>query len=276
MLSPTGSAELHERARAAVDRALAVGPQLGWTHLARGYLLLHSADPVGAVAAFCDALARAPSLADAHGMLGGMLTEMGRIPEARKRRATALRLDPTILGVASEEPRGAALVGRWDVVDSHLADPAQRPTSPAGWVQPVRMLSYRGEINRLRAIEAPFEATPRDKFGTYEIVRAILDVYLGQGPVERVYKALHLDLAKISSSRRASIGLQMRAEVAGFAGDAEVGFDALERADQVGLIDLLWMERCPHLDSLRSSPRFADVHGRVRERAYTAYDAMWL
>ncbi len=42
---------------------------------------------------------------------------------------------------------------------------------------------------------------------------------------------------------------------------------AIERAIAANLFDVLWMDRCPVLASVRTHPRWAALHAEVAERA---------
>ena len=77
-------------------------------------------------------------------------------------------------------------------------------------------------------------------------------------------------------SRRGTANrFQILAEVAGFSGDRDVALDAIARAVDIGFVDLLWLDHCPLLDSVRASPRFGALRVRLQERANAAYDAFW-
>ena len=56
------------------------------------------------------------------------------------------------------------------------------------------------------------------------------------------------------------------AEIHGFLGDPERTLSAVESAARQGLIDRLWLERCPLLDEVRDDPRFQAAHAEVQAR----------
>ncbi len=60
---------------------------------------------------------------------------------------------------------------------------------------------------------------------------------------------------------------QSGAEAEAARGDPLRGLQNLELADQGGLADVEWLERCPALDVLRDEPRFDAVRARTRARA---------
>jgi tetratricopeptide (TPR) repeat protein len=71
--------------------------------------------------------------------------------------------------------------------------------------------------------------------------------------------------------RRCALLHQMGTEAAAGRGEADAALTYLERARDLGLIDLDWMRHCPHLDAIRSHERFTDVLEAIRQRA----DALW-
>ena len=56
-------------------------------------------------------------------------------------------------------------------------------------------------------------------------------------------------------------------EVAAFLGDAEGTVGAVERSVDAGLIDRLWLERCPLLDFVRSDARMVEAQATLQVRA---------
>lgn len=94
-------------ARDAVERALALDPELAEAHAARGLLLMEAqADGPGALGAFRRALSLEPSNAQAAQWLGGVLINLGRLEEARVPLERAVELDPT-------SPAMRAALARW-------------------------------------------------------------------------------------------------------------------------------------------------------------------
>jgi len=82
-------------ARAAVDRALALDPDLAEAHVARGWIQLwYDWDWDAAEASFRRALELDPGLAEAHFGLGNLYMHTGRMDQARAPLRQALALDP--------------------------------------------------------------------------------------------------------------------------------------------------------------------------------------
>ncbi|MEM9491599.1 MAG: hypothetical protein AAGC55_20810, partial [Myxococcota bacterium] len=287
MMGPDDHGQRVAKARNAAEAAMAAAPHLGDPHLALGLLHLHSGDPVAAMRGFRIAISLSPSMADAHAFLGMMLSELGRLDEAERRLNIALRLDPR-----SEMPRGdlrrnAALLGDWERAYALTRERSQ-PTTALGWMLTLRIAAYHNDHDYLRHIADEVAKLPKAAYRMRNIVTALLDAYLGRIPVATALAELPaIDVSEQptlttgdgrpqpSSSRRLALVSQLRAEVAGFGQLADEALDAIEYAIAHGLCDLLWLERCPLLDSIRSHPRFAQLHASVVDRAHAAYDAMW-
>ena len=69
------------------------------------------------------------------------------------------------------------------------------------------------------------------------------------------------------TSRRRSFYLQIEVEVSAFLGDTPHVLERVERAADAGLLDVVWLERCPLLDAYRGQPRFMAAYARVKQRA---------
>ena len=73
--------------------------------------------------------------------------------------------------------------------------------------------------------------------------------------------------------RRHMLVFQFTAEALGYIGDPDGAVAAVERAAEMGLIDRLWLERCPLLDDIRGGPRYAAAHAKVKARTDAILDA---
>jgi hypothetical protein len=72
-----------------------------------------------------------------------------------------------------------------------------------------------------------------------------------------------------NSRRRHAFFAQLKAEIAAYRGNAEGCLDAILASDDLGLTDLLWMDRCPTLDLVRADARFVRARTHVAARAST-------
>jgi serine/threonine-protein kinase len=73
--------------------------------------------------------------------------------------------------------------------------------------------------------------------------------------------------------RRPIFFRQMRAEMCAYSGDHDAALTALEEAAALGLIDLVWLDRCPLFEPLRVAARFAQVRAGVAARAELVLEA---
>lgn len=277
MLSPRGDTSLVAKARDAAQTALTQAPTLGEPHLALGLLHLHLGDSVGAIREFRTAISMAPSMAEAHGFLGMLLAEMGRVPEALQRLDTANSLDPTMHLPNNDRRRLAALIGDWE--RAMRVDPRTALlVSSAGWMLNLRIASYRGDTAVLTELAATLANASQQGYGLERLMARMIDVYLGRAPVSMAYEDSQWIYTPEpgTSCRRLALISQLRAEVAGFANDIDEAIAAIDRGLDFGLIDLLWLDRCPLLDGVRQDIRFSDLRHRLLQRVHAAVDAMWL
>jgi len=272
-----GTREWLVRARDAVETALRVAPWHGEPHLAFGTLLLHSGEPERAARELRHAIARCPSLAEAHELLGRMLNEAGYVPEAVRRIEAARTLDPFSSVPIWELIRNAALARRWDVFDQHMAE-ALGPTGKrtGRWTSHLRYAAWRGDRAGLEQIAKEFEQVRQGQRFNFGAVDAYIDVAVHGKPLEPAVRALE-DRAFVdgASSRRTTFYLQMLAELAGLASDPAQCVQALGKADAHGLLDSVWLEHCPLLDVARDRAAFEAIRGNVRRRADGVYQALW-
>jgi serine/threonine-protein kinase len=259
---PTGDGDLG-RARAAAERAVAAAPDAGEPHLALGSVLFQRGELPAAVRSLRAAVLRAPGLAEGQGALGRVFAEAGAVPEAERRLEASLLLDPEAFPPRMELIRIAALLRRWDRVDAHLALFQRGAPTYRAWV-----LHSRYDLWRGRRFQEPAYAA--------ELSR-------GEGPLalaSRLVYGLHehgrlpadapdlLAVADAVPGLRGRLYLyQVTAEIHGFLGEGDRALVAVESAARQGLLDRLWLERCPLLDDLREHPRYREAHAEVTHRA---------
>ena len=73
--------------------------------------------------------------------------------------------------------------------------------------------------------------------------------------------------------RRRAFVLQLEAEAQAYIGDTEQAIAAIRRASDAGLIDVVWLDRCPLFEALRGSPDFPVLRAAVKRRADEILDA---
>jgi serine/threonine protein kinase/tetratricopeptide (TPR) repeat protein len=255
------------RARAVAERAVAAAPHLGEAHLALGSVLFQLGEAPSAVRSLRAAVSRSPGLAEAHGALGRLLCEAGAVDEGVRRLETSLSLDPDAPLVIPELTRAYALLGQWDRADATLSTLAHDGGQLSYWTLRARIALWRREP----ALVERYLADLPDSDPSLLLPRLLLEVVrTGKVPTELS------DIEKTERAggvRRQVFALQMRAEVLAFLGQDDPSLDALQRAAERGLLDRFWLDRCPLLDSVRRSPRFAGIYAEVRRRTDAVLEA---
>jgi TolB-like protein len=250
-------------AESAIQRA----PHLGEPHLATGYMRLHSGDPVGAARSAHAAIARVPSLAEAHELLGRLLIEAARVAEGVQRCEAALGLDPNLNIAPWELARVAALDGDWARYDRIVRE---TPNSDhrGRWGTHLRYAVWRGDRRLLLEAE---EAIGRDAEippGLRSVLQAAVGVYVHRRSPAPLLQMVEGAASLPATTPRGRQWLcQYGVEAAAFAGLNEEALRVLEKADQAGLFDLLWLDRCPLLAALRAAPDFAGIRRSIQARA---------
>jgi serine/threonine-protein kinase len=100
-------------------------------------------------------------------------------------------------------------------------------------------------------------------------IQSLIDVSLGHGTQllgpELVARVLPVDASR--PPRRAAFNAQLRCELFMSVGNHAQALEGLKTADSNGLFDVVFLDRCPLLEPIRSHPEFIGVRGRVGERA---------
>ena len=244
----------------ATDRAMKAAPDLAEPRLALASLRLQDGDAPTAVRELKRALSRNPGLTEAQSLLGSVLLEAGDVEDGLRWTESAIRMDATAPLARPALARAHALLGRWDEADAVLAPAIQQGDHQ--WGIRTRLVMWR-----------------RDLVGAEEILRAMEETISANGMAQALLHILRKnelpaevpdffagDLASHAPRRRAFM-FQMRAEMHGHLGHADETIAALQGSVDAGLIDVLWLERCPELEVARRDPRYAPLHAAVRRRA---------
>ncbi|MDI1429316.1 protein kinase domain-containing protein [Polyangium sorediatum] len=257
-------------AKQAAERALAAAPHLAEAHLAMAHGLFQAGDGAGAVRSARQAITRAPALAEAYGLIGMILSESGPLDEATRVLETARSLDPAAPSVSRNLARVCVLRGDRDgaqklleqvrTVEGEFAYFAG-VSRYAIWDRDEELLRSVAERLRNVKIDAPIQMAIRD---------ALLDkISPFDSPTFQQAMA-----SNEGGWRRTAYFRQVEVELALYVGDVARAIGSILPCAQSGLIDLLWMDRCPLLAPLRGTPEFQAARVIVDERVSRMLDAL--
>ena len=260
-----------EKAVAIAERAVALAPGLAAGHIALASLRLHDGRDREAVREARLAIAAAPSNGEAHFLLGRFFAESGAKHEALAHLELALALDPRLNLAVAEVARIHALFGEWDLAEARLAvTHRDADDSPfLYWGNRMRYLMW--EQNPAKIARGIAEA--RVSASAMPSVTRMVAVLEGAKGTSHEEDLDHW-LTRSTTKRRGAFFNQLKAEVLGFKGQAEACMDAVIAADELGLTDLLWIDRCPVLDLVRADHRFVAARSHIAARAQVILAAM--
>jgi serine/threonine-protein kinase len=256
-------------ARASLERAFRLVPELPETQLARAILATQEGRWRDAVVALRGALDSAPSFAPAMQALGSLQCEAGRAEEGLPRLKLAYALEPGMVTALFEVARCSALRGdlelyRW-AMEQLMAQPLVRlPTLTVR----MRVAAWMGDLDEVRRCR---ELLLDDPSPVAVHALGYCAMVLGEMEPELAEASLEALLVKRLNPRFASMICQLSAEQFCMRGAMTLGMRYLQRAADLALIDMDWLERCPVIAPLRSLPGFGEARRKVRARV----EAIW-
>ncbi len=260
--------DLYEPAVAAVEHALGYGH--GEAFLASAILRINTGDTLGAAADLRLALARAPMSGPSHEYLGKLLVEIGAVDEGLHHFTTAMGLDPArALLITSDMSRVHALMGDLDKAYAGVAQIEASPDESLKLLAEVfraRLAGWHGQRDPMRNAAARLAS----RFGpnAIRLATVVHEAYDGR-PVDRAIwdAGMATYLAENRPKRLVVLALQLLAESAASGRADELVFSAIDHACRVGLIDIVWFDRCPLFDRFRGDLRWLEVRARVAAHA---------
>jgi serine/threonine-protein kinase len=235
---------------AAVNRALALDPDLSEAHSARGALLRAELKFEEAEAAYLRALELNPGSAEEHRRFSLLLNDLGRYDEAAREARRAVELDP--LSTLNRQGLAAALLFArdWDgVVEESWKLIEMEPGDPIAYYNAGYGHSMRGEHEEaLAALQKARELDPGDTYNTAGLAWA----HARAGDREEA-------LALLAEVPEQGAMLKEIAIVYAELGELDLAFQYLERvaAEDPGMLGELRVD--PTADVLRTDPRYAAV-----------------
>jgi serine/threonine-protein kinase len=246
-------------AEAVAARAVALAPNLAEPHLALAQVRYQSGDEVGAIPSVRRALRLVPTSADAHDLIGRILSETTRLADARRHLETAVALEPDHHLPVLALCRTYELGGDHASLERFVEARPDRDTTAAVMS---RILLWRRDRERAAQMLAMLPMLP-GRAGPNRVFRALLLVAIDGEPP---YAMLDTVFEK-AKGRGLVFRCQIEAECALTLGDTERGLAAIERAGDLALFDQAWMDFCPPLAIVREHPRFLAVKALVDARA---------
>lgn len=254
------------RARRSVARALAEAPDLAETHLAAAMLAVQELDFAGARRALDRALAIAPTYVEALEYLGMLLFEAGRVDAGFEKLVLVVELDPTRPYPLVHIARAHALNGNFDEALAMYAR-AEQLQAHAGFAVALGRLRLAGWRRDPASLVLPEKVLAELETPRWKLVRVYLGALRGQlTQADALPLTASLITAKQSPRALSSVA-QLVAEIWLLLDRTDRAFAELDRGCKAGLLDILWLDRCPLLEPLRAMPGFAEVRRQTFLRA---------
>jgi TolB-like protein/predicted Zn-dependent protease len=267
----SGEGVAHVALRAA-ERARAAAPNAGEPRVALANYHLIMGDAVAAAREVNDALRLSPALPDVHDLCGRILVEVGRPDEGISFLERALMLEPSMFRAKMDIARVSALEGDWTRSDDLYAHaPTDEADHNAFWFPRARLAIWRGEREWAEWARIEMEPHSFAMKGQVEAICTLIVTKAIPEPLRVLMEAMGRITGRVR--RRPIFFRQLKAEACAYVGDDGAALAALDDASQLGLMDIVWLDRCPLFERLREEPRFLAARARVAQKAALVLDA---
>ncbi len=244
-----------EAATARAMRAIELAPHLPDPWFALALVRAAAGDTMNAIPAAAEAHRKGPSLAGPLAFFGGLFDEVGPIESARHYLERAAETDPSSGAVLVPLLRTLFFLGEHDELRRRLAASADVHNYPIVGGFCTRLAIWSGDPSWLPETSAVKK---------WPLTAMLADALEHRRVRDETFLAVRE--LRANGTRFWRFACQLAAETSAACDDLRA-FDWLQESVDVGLYDVVWMDRCPALGSLRSDPRFATIHAIVRDRA---------
>lgn len=256
--------------RESINRAVEFAESQPETQVAVGRLAIQEGRWRQAAQALRRAIKMAPTLPDARAILGLLQVEAGRTSEGLASLRHAYELDAATTQYFYEAARCAALVGDRERYENLLQDVRRESGAIPAALLELRVACWYNEPEIVRNLLDEVTFFPNDPSSS-ALMAGYVGCVLGDIDPLGFYETFNEIVLRGFSPRFAAVGLQMAAEVLARDGHLDAAQDAINRAADTVLLDILWMERCPVLEPLRERADFRAAKKKVKTRA----EAIW-
>jgi eukaryotic-like serine/threonine-protein kinase len=257
-------------ARALAERTLERDPEQSDARVALSFCHLNDAEAAAAAVQLKKALALAPNSVEALDAFGRMLVEIGRMDRGIAVLSRALAVDPNMAQARQTIVRAYALEGDYEKAEEMLGPV---PTHPGDFAPYILIRGRMALWRHDRSVgEELAQAVARMHMPIPLISKQSLDglVHIVRSgtmtPEIRDAMEASLPIDKRFAPRRTAFHAQVRAEIKLAAGDVAGAMSDLRHADASGLLDLVWLDRCPVFDDVRALPEFATIRENTATR----------
>ncbi len=257
-------AAMVSRAEELALRALAADPAVADALHVVALIRLASGELGAFLRAEEECLRQAPYYAEAHQTLGQLLCESLHLAEGRRRLDLAERLDPTQITIAFQRARVAALLGEVDTARQILRRARERAGPLSTAVLDSRLAIWLEDCeDAARIAEVVTQASAGAAWdGIAALMRAFVQGELPPMAGDMLAWTVQPDVAPRHRCMMHEIGAELYAAL----GEPERALSYVEAFTRIPQTDLLWMDRCPALASIRDDPRFAEARAAVAAR----------
>jgi serine/threonine-protein kinase len=240
-------------------------PNVGEAQLALALLAFFRGDAKEAMRRSRDAIRCTPTLAEAHRIVGQLEAEASTTYEGERDLDVSLRLDARQVRTLLLLARTRALKRDYERALEWVALAEARSVGhPVAALLRLQIALWRNDTASVRRERAKVLPIARDGGGPEaHALRALL----GVNEEAAIGTLTAMAAAPGTTARRKASILKIIAEHASRAKDLASALSAARGVDAAGTVDLLWFERCPSLDALRSVPGFAHIRTAVQGRA---------